>query len=254
MKILAKIRKFTQKQKAKSIYRRNKSTFLKEYQNSANSEFSFGPDHPILLDRYKQSGTGKGAYFYQDLVIARWIFERKPINHIDVGSRVDGFVAHVAVFMDIDVYDIRQLEPSDKRINFFQKDITDQHFAPDKVYDSISCLHALEHFGLGRYGDPISYDGYRTGFSNITKLMGPTSHFYFSVPISYNQRIEFDAHRIFSIPFLLQMFESFGLTINQFCYVDDSGQLVNDSSVFSSEASKTFGLKHGCGLFDLVRK
>mgnify|MGYP006185842181 CR=1 FL=1 len=26
--------------------------------------------------------------------------------------------------------------------------------------DSLSCLHALEHFGLGRYNDPIQFDGY----------------------------------------------------------------------------------------------
>ena len=38
------------------------------------------------------------AYFHQDFVVARKIFERNPRLHIDVGSRVDGFVAHVATF------------------------------------------------------------------------------------------------------------------------------------------------------------
>mgnify|MGYP000382217343 CR=1 FL=1 len=37
--------------------------------------------------------------------------------------------------------------------------------------DSVSCLHALEHFGLGRYGAPICYDGYFIGFKNITNLL-----------------------------------------------------------------------------------
>ena len=42
--------------------------------------------------------------------------------------------------------------------------------------DSISSLHAIEHFGLGRYGDPIDYYGHIKAISNITKMlkkMGP---------------------------------------------------------------------------------
>ena len=38
-----------------------------------------------------------------------------------------------------------------------------------EVCDSISCLHALEHFGLGRYNDPLDPNGHLKGFNNISK-------------------------------------------------------------------------------------
>lgn len=58
------------------------------------------------------AGTNKRHYFYQDLLVANLIHKSNPICHIDIGSRVDGFVAHIDVFRDIKVLDIRHLEPS----------------------------------------------------------------------------------------------------------------------------------------------
>src|SRR6266853_2706580 len=51
---------------------------------------------PCLHDWYEEGGTTKGEYFWQDLLVARMIFDAKPDRHVDIGSRVDGFVAHVA--------------------------------------------------------------------------------------------------------------------------------------------------------------
>ncbi len=47
---------------------------------------------PCLHDRYQEGGTTKSEYFWQDLLVARWIFESRPLRHVDIGSRVDGFV------------------------------------------------------------------------------------------------------------------------------------------------------------------
>lgn len=41
--------------------------------------------------------------------MARWIYEAAPIKHVDVGSRVNGFVAHVASFREIEVIDVRPI-------------------------------------------------------------------------------------------------------------------------------------------------
>ena len=39
--------------------------------------------------------------------------------------------------------------------------------------DSISCLHAIEHFGLGRYGDPVDVLGHVKALDNIRKALTP---------------------------------------------------------------------------------
>lgn len=58
---------------------------------------------PCLSDALEPSGSASGHYFHQDLLVARKVFERQPRKHVDVGSRIDGFVAHVAAFREIEV-------------------------------------------------------------------------------------------------------------------------------------------------------
>ena len=72
--------------------------------------------------------------------------------------------------------------------------------------DSLSSLNVIEHFGLGRYGDPIDVDGHLKGLQNMHKVLKQGGKFYFSTPIG-PQRIEFNAHRVFSMTYLLQIFE-----------------------------------------------
>ena len=69
---------------------------LKRQNCAAGRPFCIRFSMPCLGDRYDPSGAASGHYFYQDLLVARRIYERRPVRHVDVASRVDGFVAHVA--------------------------------------------------------------------------------------------------------------------------------------------------------------
>ena len=80
-------------------------------QRGEDTSFRFGKKYPILGERFAPSGEIKGYYFHHDLLVARRIYEVGPRKHVDVGSRIDGFVAHVAVFRPIEVLDIRE-QPS----------------------------------------------------------------------------------------------------------------------------------------------
>ena len=62
---------------------------------------------PCLHDHYEEAGNSKSEYFWQDLLVARKIFAANPKKHVDIGARVDGFVAHVASFREIEVFDVR---------------------------------------------------------------------------------------------------------------------------------------------------
>lgn len=84
----------------------------RQYWNKVSESHAFFPNgkpSPCLGDHKAVSGVGRGAYFYQDLWVARHIFQHVPERHIDVGSRVDGFVAHVAAFREVEAIDIRPL-------------------------------------------------------------------------------------------------------------------------------------------------
>jgi len=102
--------------------------------------------YPILDDKYKQGGTAKGHYFHQDLLIARKIYEANPIRHIDIGSRVDGFIAHLAVFRKVEIIDIREIKSNIENIEFLQANMIDMRKDLYESCDSLSSLHALEQF------------------------------------------------------------------------------------------------------------
>jgi len=225
---------------------------LQNQKASAKIEFTFGKFFPCLQERFDESGMAKGDYFHQDLLVARRIFLNNPTTHLDVGSRVDGFIAHVASFRPIEVLDIRQLSNSVTNISFLQADLMSP--LEDRLTDycdSLSCLHALEHFGLGRYGDPVNYDGYLLGLDNLWKILKKDGKFYFSVPIG-PQRIEFNAHRVFSVNYLLDCFAG-KYIIDQFSFVDDKGNLHENVSITDIDANNNFNCVYGCGIFEMTK-
>ena len=154
---------------------------------------------PCLHDVGVEGGATKSEYFWLDLIVARRICKNFPEKHVDIGSRVDGFVAHVASFREIEVFDIRPLTSQIPGVIFQQADFMthDRASIPSNYCDSLSCLHALEHFGLGRYGDPLDPMGYEFGIANMSELLKPNGIFYLAVPLGL-ERVEFNANRVFS--------------------------------------------------------
>lgn len=225
---------------------------LKKQEKLSAKPFDFGQPYPCLSDRFSDSGSAKGHYFHQDLLVARRIHSNTPNLHVDVGSRIDGFVAHVASFRKIEVLDIRPLSSEIPNVRFMQADLMST-ISDDLVdyCDSLSCLHALEHFGLGRYGDPVNYNGYLLGLDNLHKILKKGGKLYFSVPIG-PQRIEFDAHRVFSISYLLELFAE-KYKVDHFSYVDDNGDLHEDVSITDSGTQNNFGCMYGCGIFEMTK-
>ena len=96
---------------------------LKQQQKSTVRNFPLGTPFLCLQERSTASGSARGHYFHQDLLVARRIYLTNPIVHVDVGSRVDGFVAHVASFRAIRVFDIRPQAVTVPNIHFVQADL-----------------------------------------------------------------------------------------------------------------------------------
>jgi SAM-dependent methyltransferase len=222
-------------------------------QRGADADFPWGKAFPCIADRYAQSGSARGHYFHQDLLVARRIHENAPVDHVDVGSRIDGFVAHVAAFRPIQVVDVRPLNDTVPNIRFLQADLMNPlPPAMHGITDSLSCLHALEHFGLGRYGDPIRYEGHLLGLDNLHRIVKSGGKLYLSVPIG-PQRIEFNAHRVFSVAYMLGLVEG-KFSLDRFSYVDDLGDLHENVPVTAEGARSSFGCAYGCGIFELTKR
>ena len=189
---------------------------------------------PCLHDWYEEGGSTKSEYFWQDLHVARMIFAANPVKHVDVGSRVDGFVAHVASFREIEVFDIRSITS-----------------AITNYCDSLSCLHALEHFGLGRYGDPIDSNGHESGLHNMANILRAGGIFYLSVPVGV-ERVEFNANRVFNPHTIVTIARGGSLTLRAFSlFTPDNGLVeVGTTHEALSAAGKN---RYGLGIFTFIK-
>lgn len=205
----------------------------------------FSDAFPILTDMTDSAGIAGGHYFHQDLWAARKIFLKRPEQHLDIGSRVDGFIAHLLAFMPVTVVDIRPMTSTIAGLTFFQDDASELRNLPDGSVPSLSTLHAAEHFGLGRYTDPIDPNACFRFMSALERVLARGGRLYFSVPIG-RERVEFNAHRVFAPQTILQAFSA--LELVSFSFVDDNGNLHENLDPLHVPASEM-----ACGLFEFTK-
>lgn len=201
---------------------------------------------PITSDRNAAAGGARGHYFNVDLWVARQVYHRAPRRHVDIGSRIDGFVSHLLVFREVEVVDIRPLRSEVDGLRFVCDDATElRHFA-DQSLESISTLHAAEHFGLGRYGDPVDPDAWLHFARSLCRVLAPGGDLYFAVPCG-RERVEFNAQRVFDPRTISRAFSA--LRLMALHGVVDSGAMVMD--IPEEELAKQ---EYGCGVFHFSRR
>ncbi len=219
---------------------------LFEYQRlSGSRRIQWRHIRPILLDRSDAAGSVSGHYFLQDLWAARRIFARRPKRHLDIGSRIDGFVGHILTFMPVTVVDVRPLHATVSGLSFIQSNATHLTEVPDNSVDSLSSLHAVEHFGLGRYGDPIEPEACYQALGSFARVLAPGGRLYLSVPVG-QERVEFNAQRVFKPQTVLDSLP--GLVLAGYSYIDDAGRLIENAKPSDSETAR-----YACGLFELTK-
>lgn len=202
---------------------------------------------PCLHDWFEEGGSTKSEYFWQDLLVARKIFESKPGKHVDIGSRVDGFVAHVASFREIEVFDVRPITAQIPGVRFKQCDLMQHVEGMEDYCDSLSCLHALEHFGLGRYGDPVDPQGFERGLANMARLLVKEGAFYLSVPIGV-ERVRFNANRVFDPQMIVGLAEHHSLELTSLIVIQSGGE-VKECDVATTNLSDLAGQQYALGIF-----
>ena len=91
----------------------------------------------------------------------------------------------------------------------------------------------------------------KKALNNIYRLLEKGGHFYFSVPMGV-QKIYFNAHRVYSLTTILEMFKD-RYKINSFGYIDDNNELVNNVEITPELINKCDSFEYGCCLFDLIK-
>jgi hypothetical protein len=200
---------------------------------------------PILGDYRADAGVASGHYFHQDLWAARRIFDRRPQRHVDVGSRIDGFIAHVLTFMPVTVVDIRPLRSRAAGLTFLQGDACNLASMGTASVESLSSLHALEHIGLGRYGDPVDPHACFTAMSELARVLAPGGRLYVGLPVG-RERVRFNSERIFDPRTVIRGFS--GLRLLDIKAVNDTGDLVDAPDVAALARAS-----YSCGLFEFTK-
>ena len=197
-------------------------------------------------ERFTEAATVPAHYFYQDIWAARILYSKKIREHVDVGSSLAGFISHILVFCRVCYVDIRPLNLNLDGFEFLKGSIMDMPFEDNSI-PSLSCLHVIEHIGLGRYGDPLEPEGYICAAKELMRVLKPGGLLLLGTPVG-RERLCFDAHRIFDPETIINIF--LGLSLVEFSLVDDAGNGIIHNASFEKARS----CNYGCGLFLFEKK
>jgi SAM-dependent methyltransferase len=199
-------------------------------------------------DRYPRLEDNTGItffdrhYIYHTAWAARVLARTMPSEHIDISSSLY-FAGIVSAFVPIKFYDYRPPALKLHGLSVDHVDILSLPF-PDDSIPSISCLHVVEHIGLGRYGDTIDPEGDLKAISEIRRVTSIGGDILFAAPVG-NPKVMFNAHRIYSYEHVLNFFQGFRLI--EFALVPDESQ---DSGLIEGvDIDLVNRQKYGCGCF-----
>jgi hypothetical protein len=160
---------------------------------------------PCLQDFSAASISIKKHYSVLDYMISKRIYSAKPVEHLDVGSSFE-FISHISIFTPrVIVGDIRSSSSFIENVNHVYLDLCEPQSAT-RQYESVSCLHVVEHIGLGRYNDRIDIDGDLKAIETLKRLVKAGGRLYIAVPAG-KERVIFNKHRIYNATKVIGLLE-----------------------------------------------
>lgn len=194
--------------------------------------------YPILHE--KTSTTEFDAhYIYHPAWAAGILAQTRPDFHIDISSSLH-FCTIVSAFIPIEFYDYRPVELNLSNLTSRAADLLALPFA-DRSVKSLSCMHVVEHIGLGRYGDAIDPEGDLKAMAELERVLAPAGSLLFVVPVGQS-RLQFNAHRIYSYKQVLESFN--GLRLKEFSLITDKGEMI-----YQANPELVTTQNYGCGCF-----
>lgn len=202
---------------------------------------------PILYDKTVSTGFCR-EYIYHTGWASRVLANTKPEIHTDISSSLY-FVSIASAFVPIDFYDYRPANLDLNNVKSKQGDLMNLPFN-DFSIKSLSCMHVVEHVGLGRYGDSIDSQGDLKAIKELQRVLAKDGNLLFVVPMGKPQ-IKFNAHRVYSYDQIINYFSD--LKCKQFVLIpenpDDGGLVYNPSQELIKKQQQ-----NACGCFWFTRE
>ena len=217
---------------------------LKQQEKDTTVRFQFSGDnlYPCLHDRTTTTPLDR-HYIYHPAWAAQVLAKTKPARHIDISSTLH-FSTMLSAFVETEFYDYRPAAISLANFRSAKADLTQLFFEDDSI-PSLSCMHTVEHIGLGRYGDPLDYDGDLKAMKELARVLARGGNLLFVTPIGKQDVLLFNAHRIYTAQAIQASFGRLGLILNEFAYIPQR------QGGLSREPIETFTTQdtYGCGCF-----
>lgn len=213
---------------------------LSRFRNKNDNRFSVKTSdiYPCLKDKITNTPFDH-HYIYHPAWAARVLAQTQPEYHVDISS-ILSFSTIVSAFIPVKFYDYRPAELKLDNLDSGFADLKKLTF-DDNSIPSLSCMHTIEHIGLGRYGDEIDPEGDLKSINELKRILRTGGDLLFVTPVG-NPRIEFNAHRIYSYEQIIEYFSP--LVIKEFSLIPDAGGII-----YNADPSLVKQQQYGCGCF-----
>lgn len=175
-----------------------KNTISAEFQDTLDLIKKARPD----IDVYEEARFDEGDHpinfvDFECAFTATHLSSVKPSRLLDIGS-YRHFILGLLGSYEVTTVDVRQREPMTPLENAVTCDAASLPFS-DGYFDAVTSLCAIEHFGLGRYGDKFDIDGDIKTFSEMKRVLGRGGYLIFTTTFnSEYPAVAFNAHRIYN--------------------------------------------------------
>jgi hypothetical protein len=185
-------------------------------------------------------------YTYHPAWAARVLSQLRPAEHVDISSTT-AFVTMLSAFIPTRYYEFRVPQLELENLTVGSADLSALPFESNSL-PSLSCMHTIEHLGLGRYGDPIDPDADIRGIEELKRVVSPGGTLLMAAPIG-RAHIRFNADRVYSYDGFMALFAGFRL--QEFALVSTKtreGALYRHATREMANAEES-----GCGCFWFVK-